>query len=62
MLLTLYFVALVKNGNISFLKSGPFISEELANNSKNELPVQLGACEWKIVKSDIPADLEILYP
>lgn len=59
MLLTLYFVALVKNGNISFLKSGPFISEELAHLYKDQLPVPFGNCEWRVVYSELNAEIII---
>ena len=54
--LTFYFVALVKGGQICYLKSGPFISQEQAETSLSAIESNeklSGSCWYSVVKAEM---------
>jgi len=63
--LTFYFVALVKGGQISWLKSGPFISEERAKTSLAAIELNekvSGSCWYQVVKAEINCEpMELVF-
>ena len=57
--LTFYFVALVKNGQISYLRAGPFIWEGDADNSLMGIAASetaSGSCTWKVVTAEMSGE------
>lgn len=57
--LTFYFVAMVKRGEICYLRSGPFICSEDADKSFSEIAsseLASGSCEWRVVKAEMSGE------
>lgn len=49
----LYYVAIVKHDYICSLEAGPFINQELAEETKSKMEEPFGACRLEIVAQDI---------